>query len=347
MSVLLWNIAVCCEMVVGEMILHANRYSTGNLILVFSVHTSASILSFFVFWIDSLHKQRELTFYRYLCVLTTFFLPFIGLLGTSISVLLVRFILKKKGYFSTTEDPLENDDKDPLLFENMSDMYTLVKEETNIEPIMDIINGDDPALKRGAINLLRQMGSKEAIHLLKKCISDPNEEVRFYTSAALKKLNDAYIQQLKKVKEKIAREKPSIPNLQELGEICKKYAESDLCEKSASDYYLSMAKNAFIEALILDHENVEITTNLGYVCMGLKEYEEAEKYLKRVVTINPDHADALLWLCRLYYEKWDLNALVENLQNIDTVYHSESTDPRNRVLLDFWTSQDKVCSDGK
>ena len=347
MSVLLWIIAVCCEMIIGDIILHANQYSTGNLILAFSVHSLASILSFLVFWITSLEKQRELRFYSHLCALTTLFLPFIGLLGTTSSLLLVRFILKKKGYFSTTEDPLENDDKDLLLFEDMSDTYTLVKEETNIEPIMDIINGDDPAMKRGAINLLRQMGSKEAIHLLKKCISDSNEEVRFYTSAALKKLNDDYIQQLKNIKEKIAREKPSILNLQKLGDICKKYAESDLCEQSACDYYLSLAKNAFIEALLLDPENIEITTNLGYVCMDLKEYKEAEEYLKRVVTINPDHADALLWLCRLYYEKWDLNSLVENLQNIDTNYHSESKDPHNRLLLDFWTRQDKVCTDGK
>ncbi|MDR4505563.1 MAG: HEAT repeat domain-containing protein [Candidatus Scalindua sp.] len=345
-GILLWVLALSCELVAGEMILHADRYSTANLIIAFSVHTSASILSFLVFWIYSVEKSNELKFYSYQSGLVTFFLPVIGILGAASSFLLVRFVLKRKGYFSTTEDPLENEDKDSLLFEDISDTSTLVKEETNIEPIMDILNGDDPALKRGAINLLRQMGSREAVHLLKKCISDPHEEVRFYTSAALKKLNDAYIQQLKNVKEEIAREKPSIPNLQKLGDICTKYAESDLCEQSARDYYLSLAKNAFNEALILDPENREITTNLGYVCLELKEYEEAEKYLKWVVTRNPEHVDALLWLCRLYYEKWDLKALVENIHGMNPVYHSEAGDPYNRMLLDFWTKQHEVYSDG-
>ncbi|MFQ5963617.1 MAG: tetratricopeptide repeat protein [Candidatus Scalinduaceae bacterium] len=276
----------------------------------------------------------------------TFFLPLIGILGITINYLLVKFILKKKGYFTTSDDPLENIDEDLHLFEDISDTNTLLKEETNIEPIMDILNGDDPALKRGAINLLRQMGSKEAIHLLKKNISDSNDEVRFYTSAALKKLNDAYIQELKKAKEKTEVEKPSASHFQKLGEVCKKYAESGLCDQNARDYYLGLAKNAFIETLDLDPENIEITTSLGYVCMELKEYEEAEKYFKKATKIKPDHADALLWLCQLYYEKWDLKALVENLQGMDPICHQEAKDPYNRMLFNFWTKQDKVYSDG-
>lgn len=345
-GVLLWVLALSCELVVGEMILHADQYSIENRILAFSVHTTASILSFLVFWCYSVEKNHELKFYSCQCGLMTFFLPVIGLLGAASSFLLVRFVLKRKGYFSTTEDPLENADKDLLLFEDISDTNTLVKEETDIEPIMDILNGDDPALKRGAINLLRQIGSKEAVHLLKKCISDPHEEVRFYTSAALKKLNDAYIQQLKKSKEEIAREKPSVPNLLKLGDNCVKYAESDLCDQGARDYYLSLAKKAFIEALLLDPQNREITVNLGYVCMELKEYGEAEKYLKMAVTINPEQVDAFLWLCRLYYEKWDLKALVGNLQTMNPVSYYEVEDPYNRMLLNFWTKQHETYSGG-
>jgi tetratricopeptide (TPR) repeat protein len=276
----------------------------------------------------------------------TLFLPLIGILGITINYLLVKFILKKKGYFTTTDDPLENTDEESLLFEDISDTNTLLKEETNIEPIMDILNGDDPALKRGAINLLRQMGSKEAIHLLKKSISDPNEEVRFYTSAALKKLNDAYIQQMKKAKEKTEVENPSAFHFQKLGEVCKKYAESGLCDQSARDYYLDLAKKAFIETLSLDPENIEITTSLGYVCMEMKEYEEAEKYFKKATKIKPDHADALLWLCQLYYEKWDLKGLVENFQGMTPIDLSEVKDPDNKMLVNFWTRQDKVYSDG-
>jgi polysaccharide biosynthesis protein PelE len=344
--IFLWIIAASCEVIVGGAILNSHQNSTSFLFLALPIHILASILSFLVFWIYSLEKRNELKFYSYLCGLMTLFLSLIGILGVTISFLLVKFILKKKGYFTTTDDPLENIDGESLLFENTTDTNTLLKEETNIEPILDIINGDDPALKRGAINLLREIGSKEAIHLLKKSISDSNEEVRFYTSAALKKLNDAYIQHIKKAKEKVEGEKPLSFNYQNLGKVYKKYAESGLCDQSARDFYLDLAREAFIEALSLDPENIETATNLGYVCMEMKDYEEAEKYFKIATNIKPDYADALLWLCQLYYEKWDLKALVENIQGMNPKDLSEIKDQDNRMLLKFWAKKDKVFSDG-
>ncbi len=345
LCIFLWLLAVSFEITMVGIIFYSNQYSIRILFLTIFMHCAASILSYLVFRIYSSKGRNDLKFYSYLCGLMTLFLSLIGIMGITISFLLVKFILKKKGHFTTSIDPLENIDEESPLLENITDANTLLKEETNIEPIMDILNGDDPALKRGAINLLRQMGSKEAIHLLKKSISDSNEEVRFYTSAALKKLNDAYIQQMKKAKEKTEVENPSAFHFQKLGEVCKKYAESGLCDQSARDYYLGLAKKSFIETLSLDPENIEITASLGYVCMEMKEYEEAEKYFKKATSIKPDHADALLWLCQLYYEKWDLKALVENLQGMNPIYHSETKDP-NRMLLNFWTKQDKAYSDG-
>ncbi len=345
--VFLWILSVSIEVVVVSIFFYSNQYSIRILFLAIFMHCAASILSFLVFRVYRLKGHNDLKFYSYLCGLMTLFLSLIGIVGITISFLLVKFLLKKKGHFTTSIDPLVNiDEEESLLFEDIKDTNTLLKEETSIEPILDIINGDDPALKRGAINLLKEIGSKEAIHLLKKCISDSNEEVRFYTSAALKRLNDSYIRQIKKAKERKEREKPSASNYQKLGEAYKKYAESDLCDQSAMDYYLNLAKNAFIETLSLDPDNIEITTSLGYVCMEMKEYEEAEKYFKKATSIKPDHGDALLWLCQLYYEKWDLKALVENLQGMTPVDLSEVKDQENKSLFYFWNKPVKAYSDG-
>ena len=346
LCIFLWILAVFCEVIVGGIFLYSDQYSIRNLFFALPIHCVASILSFLIFRIYSTKDFNELKFYSYLCGLMTLFLPLIGILGVTISFLLVKFVLKKKGYFTTTDDPLENTDEELLLFEDITDTNTLLKEETNIEPILDILNGDDPALKRGAINLLRQIGNKEAIQLLKKSISDSNEEVRFYTSAALKKLNDTYIQHIKKVKEKAEREKPLAFNYQKLGAVYKKYAESGLCDQNARDYYLDLAKEAFIETLSIDSENIETVANLGYVCMEMKNYEDAEKYFKMATNIKPDYADALLWLCQLYYEKWDLKALVENLQEMNPKDFSEVKDQDNKMLLKFWAKKDKAYSDG-
>ncbi len=346
MCILLWILAVSFEVIVVVICSHSNQYSIRILFLALPIHCAASILSFLVFRIYSSKEHNDLKFYSYLCGLMTLFLSLIGIIGITISFLLVKFILKKKGHFTTADDPLENIEEESLLSEDITDTNTLLKEETNIEPILDIINGDDPALKRGAINLLREIGSKEAIQFLKKCISDPNEEIRFYTSSALKRLNDSYIQHLKKVSEKTEGEKPSAFDFQKLGEVYKKYAESGLCDQSARDYYLGLAKKTFIETLSLDPENIEITTSLGYVCMEMKEYEEAEKYFKKATGIKPDHGDALLWLCQLYYETWDLKGLVKNFQGMSPIDPSEIKDPDNKMLVNFWTRPDKACSDG-
>ncbi len=347
MCIFLWILTVSLEVIVVSIVFHSNQYSIRILFLALPMHCAASILSFLVFRVYSLKGHNDLKFYSYLCGLMTLFLSLIGIVGITISFLLVKLLLKKKGHFTTSIDPLVNiDEEESLLFEDITDTNTLLKEETNIEPIMDIINGDDPALKRGAINLLKEIGSKEAIHLLKKCISDSNEEVRFYTSTALKRLNDSYIQQIKMAKERKEGEKPSASNYQKLGEVYKKYAESGLCDQYAMDYYLGLAKNAFIETLSLDPDNIEITISVGYVCMEMKEYEEAEKYFKKATSIKPDHGDALLWLCQLYYEKWDLKALVENLQGMTPIGLSEVKDQDNMMLFNFWNKQDRAYSNG-
>lgn len=345
-SFFIWSLAVSFEVLAGVVILHPNQYTVGIILLFLSSHCVAALLSFLAFRIYLLKEYDKVVFYSSLGGLITFSFPLIGLFGITISFLLVRHVLERKGEFAMDFGPMDITDSGPSLFENMKDTDSIIKEETDIEPILDILKGNDPALKRGAINLLKQIGSKETIHLIKECISDPNDEVRFYASTALKRLNDFYIQQISIAKKNTEVENPSASKFGDLGNIYKKYAESGLCDQGVRDYQFDFAKKAFIETLHIEPEDIETMAILGYVSMEMKEYEEAERYFKKALDIKPGLDDALLGLCRLYYEKWDLKALVESLRDISNMKLPATNDPYNRMLINFWTKPDKVYSDG-
>ncbi len=116
----------------------------------------------------------------YDCALVSLFtltLPGIGLYGCFMAILLSKTVIRNKGLAHDLE---KNDYIPPLVpNEKIGNRNTFIEQELGVEPIVDILRGTDSGLKRGAIKVLGNLQSREAVTLLRKCLKDPDPEIRF------------------------------------------------------------------------------------------------------------------------------------------------------------------------
>ncbi len=72
----------------------------------------------------------------------------------------------------------------------------------------------------------------------------------------------------------------------------------------------SEAKQAFEQSLIIDEENIKARMGLGMACMGLGQHAEAWSIFEQVLSINPDHVEAIRCLIQAgtALQRWDVLA---------------------------------------
>lgn len=73
--------------------------------------------------------------------------------------------------------------------------------------------------------------------------------------------------------------------------------ELAICQMESGD--LEEAKDTLIEALALDGDNTKVISNLGVLCLKVGKIDEAARYFKAVLEINPDDKIAQEQLARL------------------------------------------------
>lgn len=334
-----WFLAFCAEVIFCYIIVTPQNsfgLSIGILFLLHFAATGLSTLSFKLY--DIVFPNKHYQLYIYFNSLITFFFPLIGIIGCLLTCILTKF-LKKGGIVDEHARLDRYIDQRSDRPEMVTDFTAFVNAETEIEPIIDIINGKDVELKRGAVNLLSRIGSPDAIKLLKNCLSDDNDEVRFYASTAIARLNDQHTFKIKKLK-KLSDKTFDIPaSLIKYGEACKQYSETGLIEENAGMFYISMAKDSFVKALKLEKENIELKIALGHLCICKKEYDEASIYFKETLKAKPDSHDAFLGLCQLYFEMWDLKSLSEFIKTETKPDLSGINDTYKQTLVEFWSNE--------
>ena len=339
LSFLLWGFALVSEggaayLARGLPLADASM-GIGFLSLFF--HLISALLLFSIAALHPKESHQNIRFYAYLSGWLTLFLPLIGIVGSSLMFLFVKKILKTKGIVEDYQQYTKFRLDDGGVPGAIANLETFLADELNIEPILDVLKGENEELKRGTITFLGRVGSAEAVGLLKKCLSDPSSEVRLYAHSTLARLDEKQMLRIKEAQFRVDHQKEDrIENLKQLGETCRNYADSGLPEETARDHYLELAKEAFMEALLLAPEDPEIPLVLGKLCADRKEYREAEVYLRKVMHVTSNHAEPLIELCEIYFEKGDMMALAETAKQLGLVKGQYTGDPHRDALIQFW-----------
>lgn len=305
--------------------------------LAILLHLAAASSLFCVPILNFESRAGSIRFYAHLTAWLTLFLPAIGLAGSSLTFFWVKVFLKEKGI---VEDHMELTDYSIGEIQSPGsggNPQVFLQDELSVEPIMDILAGNDEDLKRGAVDLLGRIATPEAIHLLRGCLTNPSADCRFYSHSKLARLDETHARKIKEVQELVgSRQGDEAEDLRHLGDVYRDYAESGLIEDETRDHYLKLARDAFSKSHAQNPEDPEIPVILGELSVAVKEYGEAERFFRQALKGIANPVEPMLGLCRIYYEKGDLKSLAEIVDLIQQGKVIKTGDLQKDTLFQFW-----------
>lgn len=297
----------------------------------------AHIMSGLSFIIFTSPKPRALPgiafYYPRIAALFTVFMPLIGLIGISMTLIVSRVFMVSHGlaeeYKEKAYEGVGTDVELP------TDVTEFLYDEVDVHPIADILAGDDIGMKRGAVNLLRRIGSAEAVRLLRKSISDENAEVRFYAHTALTRLEEDYAESLDKARFRVDRY-GSAQSYAELALICRNYARSGLPEKNMQEQSQAQACENWEIAVKMDPENLDFQMRLAEAYCEKGEYPKALDIYQQTALFPDQELESRLGICRVFFELGNYLALFQQVSEMRGRPVPPTSDPFKLNTYNFW-----------
>lgn len=291
----------------------------------------------------------RLYYFSYLTGWISFFMPGIGLVGCLCMYFSIISFVSSKGLAEDYQEETTHVVDDEPLPDSVRNHEAFVSNELNVEPIRDILSGDDPDLKRGAVDYLGRIGTPEAVRILKQCLADDSPEVRFMSHTMLGRIDEKHVKRIKNIQndlEKASLEDHAILH-EKLGYCYKAYSDSQLLEVSTRDYYLKQSEVAYQANLSLTKSNdPNILYTLAQIYTMLGEIENAKSFFDsaRISALeNEAYMLALrniIGLAELLYNESlfiELINLIKNMpQIIEKGYHQykklHQENPKNIII---------------
>ncbi len=296
-------------------------------------------LSGFSFLLFTSPKPRALPgigfYYPRIAALFTIFMPVLGLLGISLTLLMSRVFMESHGLAEEYKEKAYEGQGTEVDLPN--DVTEFLYDEVDVHPIADVLAGDDVGMKRGAVNLLRRIGSAEAVKLLRKSISDENAEVRFYAHTALTRLEEDYAEALEKARFKVERY-DSAQTHAELAITCRNYARSGLPEKNMQEQSMTQACEHWEIAVEKNPDNQDFKMRLAEAYCESARYSQALDIYKNTVSTPEDELESRLGICRIYFELGNYLAFFDQINEMRSRPVPQSSDPFRLNTYNFWRS---------
>lgn len=200
-------------------------------------------------------------------------------------------------------------------------------------PLADILEGDDPDLKRGAIEKLALIASPESIKAILEHSSDPSPEVRFYVTSSITRIKKSLDDELDAAKEEMKEKPDDIDVRLSLAKSYLKHAHSNLFDDTSSSTF---RKDAIFH---LDYV-IEKAPNLAAYELLLDTYKEANEWEKAVeVTISMAQNNLLTQkeetelMCEYSYQTRRYDLLKKHLK---TLVKLKVTDKKWIAAAQWW-----------
>jgi tetratricopeptide (TPR) repeat protein len=263
--------------------------------------------------------------------LLVLFLPVLGPLGCVGAMAAGRGLLKSRGLAQAFSGQSA---MDRAAGDGRGRDAVHLDEELSIQPVADILEGGDAALKRGAIQLLRRLGTKDAVRLLRKSLSDENPEVRFYAHTALTRLEEDHAESMALAHKRASDADPE--SLVALARTQRRYADSGLPDENISRQSIEDARDNLRQALdIAGEAQEEWRVEMGQLELHLGHLEAAREQFELALSVQPENADAVLGLLEVRFRERDLAGL-QRLREGLAGRRFDTADPERLVVLNFW-----------
>jgi hypothetical protein len=239
-----------------------------------------------------------------LIAVLTMTMPGVGLYGSSLALLMSGTVLQSKGL---AHEPEQDSSSTALKHSGTdSDQKIFLEQEIGVEPIIDILREDDSAMKRGAIQLLQKLRTAESVMLLRKSLSDPDSEIRFYAHTALTRMEEYFSETISSITK--SSHGTTWKQVQ-TARLLMEYVQTGLPEGAMRRESLLRARELMESALLKSDNKHLLYLDLAELCLELKDRNSAAAYLKQS---DQKEATRLLALqSRLMYENRNFPGLAE------------------------------------
>ncbi len=152
--------------------------------------------------------------------------------------------------------------------------------ELDFIPLVEILAGDDIQQKRGAIEQLTRLRTKEAVRILMSHRSDPSMEMRFYANASLVRIKREFDEALDAARQQMQMDSDNVMSRLNLAKIYVRMAESGLLDPDLAASHENEA--IFHLGCVMDSESPtrEAAQTLIVLQMRRRDWTRAEKSIQ-------------------------------------------------------------------
>jgi len=236
-------------------------------------------------------------------------LPFIGFLG--FVVLYAMFLSRPRGSGDLLKDFEEYISYDSSMLaeaQRKQNSGRFVMDEVDVEPLRDILGGDDIDLKRGAILSLSRLPRREAVILLKAALADPSREIRYYAGNALSDMEKEFNDRIFRLVREVERTPTHIEHHIDLAKFVLDYVDTGLLDESMVRYFCDIGLRALDKASMVGSDDPRILLLSGLLQRSVKNLAEAEESLLKYVEARRDDAETRLILAEIKFERGELES---------------------------------------
>jgi len=320
------------------------RFHTGGQPLVAVIALCLLVASALVFVLPGLLFRQwsatRSTIYGLTAALTLC-LPGAGIIGCLSALLCAQLLMRQKNRIKEFKESLETSLGDDSRWITRKRVGQVLADEIAIEPVIDVLQGDDPDLKRGAVKLLQRIGTPNAVSLLRQSLSDEFPEVRFYAHSALTELEDGFTKRIQTLNATL-EQSPSAAVYRLLGQQYRAYADSGLADEIARRQHLESCRDALIRSLELEPGHAQTMLLLGQAMLDLGLLREAWQMFEKCTRQEETISEAQLGLAQIAYQKRDLAQLAAQARKMAASDAPRPQKPDPLALFEFWSSVGKV-----
>jgi hypothetical protein len=320
---------------------HKEAYlESKNMVMKYSMHSYPP---------DETQDIQRLYYFSHITSWMSFFMPVIGILGCISTYFSMISFVATKGLAEDYQEETAHVVDDEKLPDSVKNHEAFMSNELNVQPIRDILSGDDQDMKRGAVDYLGRVGTPDAVRILKQCLADDNPEVRFMSHTMLGRIDEKHVKRIKNLQSDL--EKASVEDHallhEKLGYCYKAYSDSQLLEISTRDYYLKQSEISYQANLSLTNSNdPNILFTLAQIYQMLNETENAKSHFEiaRLYALENEAfmlaLRSIIGLAALFYKESlysDLVTLVKKMPEIiERGYHQykklHQENPKNIII---------------
>jgi hypothetical protein len=256
--------------------------------------------------------------------------PVFGMLAVVVGSLFSAVLFARRPPF-VSWDEREFDEAHPPDSPVLAELAPALK----VEPLADLLTGDDPDLKRAAVDALLKTQGHLAIGNLKTLLHDRDLEVRLSASLRLVALEDELGQDIQTAQAAVEQSPDNAGAWSSLARACVKYASSGLVDDSASRQYLSHAVDAYAAALRLFPRQHRLALAIGRAYLELGELALAQPLLEHAAQGEAERIEAQVLLMDVAYRR---GALVQLARRAAVALGETPPSHHERQFLEWWAS---------